>query len=201
MNETGTEWQLWMREDRDMLATKMRVRDEAPWPNVPEGMVLHLDSAGNQPNAMLVMGMRKPSAGEEKAIRQKPLRVGITTSDPLTWITVEGEKVSFDAPYGLGIVEKAEQIRTQLRAVDGWTDATRCAVTIVLVDSRDNTIRGLRYATLGKTWWSVFANAILAQPEHMTRATYDAALDADMRRYPSTQHLVRAAKIIEPLGL
>ncbi|KMO27211.1 hypothetical protein VQ02_33605 [Methylobacterium variabile] len=183
------------------MTTMLRVGETWDLAPAGEGMTLQLVPAGDHASLTIIVSLRKPAASEIKALTKKPLQFGVTQSQVLTWVTLFGDQLSFDAPYASGIEKNSADIRASLSHVESWTDKTRNAATIVVTDPRNKEIKGVRLISLSKTWWSVFSRSVVAGPEVLSRETYDAAYMSDQRRYPTTQHLVRAAEIIESGGV
>jgi hypothetical protein len=173
------------------------------WNGTPssEGMRLYLAPEGNFVGTVVALAITDPTPTEIESLTKLPLQVGITPADTLTWVTLVGQDFSFDAPYSVGIEPKRTGIRKKLSMVAGWADTIRSPLTIIVCDPRDRRIKGLRWMTLTKTWWSVFARSVLAQPETMSMEDYLRHIERDLERYPSIEHLLQAARVIEAGGV
>jgi len=98
----------------------MQLQVGKPWPygRAPDGMQAVLSPADEAFSLMLVCHVAKPTAGEFKAFRSKPIRVGLWSSPPLTWFLLDVGELSMDAPYACGIAspEHAVSVRVNVLA-------------------------------------------------------------------------------------
>lgn len=175
----------------------------APWPQpiASEGMTAVVAPGEEAPSLTLVCALGSPTPAEIAALTKGRLRLAIVPSPPLTWIVLDAGKISFDAPYALGVeaAERRAEIADSLARASRWSAETRNLVTIATVDSDTGLTRGLRAATLSRAWWLALAAGISAAA--IEPAARDAAIARDLRRWPQTADMLRAATALEVVGL
>jgi hypothetical protein len=165
-----------------------------------EGMIVSIIPAEQAPDVMLIVKLSNPTAAEIQAMTNAPLRIAITPSPPIIWFTLIADKLDLDAPYGVAIERRAEEIRASFERLQTVGSEKRLGVTIILLDASSNIIRGLRWVTLSAGSYQALAAAIVQCPAQMTPEVYSAAVQADLGRFPSTDALVKAAAAVEVAG-
>ncbi len=172
-----------------------------PWPHsLPgEGMQAELRPAAGGLAVWLVVVIDQPSSDEVHAMRKRPLRLGLLPSDPIIWFLLSTEGLSRDAPYAIGLYDERRRsaLIAAARQAQMWSEGTRGSVTVPLVDFSDNKIQVLRVISYSAAWFQTLADALVASDRPLSRSDYDAAIDRDQRRWPSTADMLAAATITE----
>ncbi|WP_048710764.1 hypothetical protein [Microvirga massiliensis] len=164
-----------------------------------EGMKISI-TAGEAPSIMFVVMVAGPTNQEVRMVTKGKLRLGLTPSPPLLWFSLLGEKISFDAPYAIGVEPKAGEILKSVNQVYFAPPETRLLTTVLLLDARDCVIRGIRAVTVSPQWWLALDTLLARCEVPLTQSAYLAAMQKDMQRWPSTAALARDAGIIEHAG-
>lgn len=181
--------------------TLTRLHVGAPWPYGahPDGMIAMIQPGEGALDVMLACHVSGLSGDELSALRSRPIRLGVWSSPPLTWLllSTQGE-MSLDAPYAAGIAdsEHAAGIWRCATAMVDMQPPRRLLITVAVIDR--GVTRALRGVTVSADCGRALAAAILASPKRLSQADYAAAIDRDSRL--STPQMLAAAQVVETAG-
>lgn len=178
------------------------VGERSPLPPVAEGMTALIEATPEIAALQLICAMDEPKLSEIRAMTNKPLRLGILPAPPLVWIVLSGDRISFDAPYAIGLhgaEGAAERVAAAAKSME-WNAQQRGVVAITLINTRGNVVAGLRNLSLSRAWHQTLAQALAASPATLSPAERDAAVARDYRRYAQTSDMLAACRIVERGG-
>jgi hypothetical protein len=179
---------------------ELRVGSHWKFATSQAGMRLHIEPADNIAALTFIASVSCPTRKEIHSLTKGPIRFGILPSSPLVWFTVEGNGLSFDAPYGIGIETEAEAIAASVACSLSWGPQTRGLVHLIMTDTVTRTITGIRVITLTRAWFVILSEALASCPIRISRSAYDQAMSHDYQRWPSTDAMIACAAIIEQGG-
>lgn len=151
---------------------------------------------------MLVMWFNRPTPAEAKAVGTGKWRMGILPVDQHTMFMlthVDGLSDDWmDCPYAIGLLPPERRTHDPCLLDRGWL------VTLVLADCNTGIVYGLRQATwtpsFSKLYDETMANQI-ANAADFTREKHEATIRETYARFPVPSQMVRAATMIEDMGL
>lgn len=187
--------------ERHLIRVSVGERYPFPIKHQGEGMLVHISPTDTVPDIKFVVRLSRPLPSEIEALTKTPIKIGIVGAPPLVWFTLQGDRINFDAPYALGIEPKAREIVESFQLVEMASPETRILTDLVTLDAENNIVRGIRTISFTRQWFQVLRRHLLSCPVSLTQTTYNLAVEGDMRKYPTTKALVKAATIIERGGL
>jgi len=178
--------------------TQFEVGSPWPYPNV-NGMQALITAADDGLSLMLACACDKPTVREHKALNEGPLRFGLLSSPPLTWIILDAGVISYDAPYAVGInsARQHDDILGAAKKTLAITEDLRGLAILAVIDrGKISILRGL---SLTMAWWQCLANSILASPQPLDRTSYERAIARDQTAM-TTKLMLAKAQIVETGG-
>ena len=175
-----------------------------PWPHpiASDELQAVMDVGEESLNLMLVAAVERPTAAEWRALARGQTHIGILPSDPLVWFILATERISLNAPYGLGLTgsERAEKLRAAASHARSWPDTECGLVTVAVIDTASRLIAELRARSLSRTWWIALADALAAMPTSLDQSAYNRAIARDYGRWTTPAAMLAACTIIETGG-
>lgn len=181
-------------------APLQRIAVGAPWPHpAPEGMQAIISPTEGGLQVALAAALDNITGTELEALIKGPIRLGIATAPPLTWLLLDAGILSLDAPYARGIASPgyAREIAEAAAQIGGWQEQARGLVELYVIDR--GLVAGIRLVSLSRDWWSILAAGLRQPPERLERATYDRAVTEQQARWTTPEMLARA-RIVEVGG-
>ncbi|CAO3434177.1 hypothetical protein [Azospirillum endophyticum] len=172
-----------------------------PWPGNPQPLGIRfefLDDTGPR----LHLGLVNPTPREVRGAARGRLRLALVPAGKHTLFLLVQQPELFagwaDAPFAWGKVPSAR------RCLDDKSPSSNGYLFGVYLTDQHSVVRALRVATVTPTFTTVLDEAIREQARHLGEfsvAAYDAEVAAAYRRWPRSDDMVRAACVVEALGI
>lgn len=177
----------------------LAVGARSPFPPLPGNALQVVFSASQAP--VFLLGMRRPTANQVKGARKDSLQVGLLPHGEHTgFLLLRGSRLAadwMDAPFAVAKLPPEE------RGLPACPPTRGYLAQLFLIDTRDNTIRGIRLFTLSPDFSQALQAEVARQQRHaatFSEAAHEAEIHDAYARMPRGADMARQATITERAG-